>query len=1017
MSDTPDRPYPAGTTGATRPLAPLGTAVRIGPYRVLDEIGHGGMGVVYLAEQVHPVRRRVALKLIRGGMNSRDVIARFDAERQALALMNHRNIATVFDAGETDDGQPYIAMEYVDGPNLIDYCDMERLPLRERLRLFIQVCRAIHHAHQNAVIHRDVSPGNILVAMDDGMPVPKIIDFGIAKSLSQPLTDLTVYTQRNLIIGKPAYMPPEQLGIVGGPIDATADIYALGILLYELLVGALPLDLGNFQDGGVELAFSRLINEEPPVPSKRVGQLGDRAERVAAKRQLVVARHAAALRGELDWIVMRAIERERSRRYPSASELAADVERYLEGEAVLARPPSTVYRLTKLMRRHRVTFAMIVGVFIALVLGLGVVSNLYLRAEHERRRAEWQTYLSSIRAASASLRDGEVREAQRWLAACAPGLRGWEWDHLFRRTDASLFVLRGIEQRGVWAGFSPDGRTLAATSSRGVVRLWSWGAGEPKPLRSYRTPGENLSLARYSPDGDRLAIGAVDSTVVIWDVATGILSAVYRPTIGYLLGLAWSPDGQTIAISSDRASISVIESSTGVERLLIPLPNVSASCVIYSRGGGTIFVGRDDGVIHEFDARSGGSRGTFVGHEASVIAIASSPDGGRIVSVSIDQTVRVWDVRSRRAIAVLRDHRGNVNGVSFRPDGRFFATASYDKTVRIWDAVSLRCTRVLTGHEAYIYPVDYSPDGRYLVSGSDDETVRIWDTAQPENPTTLAGEANARAAVPLPEGRLVAADGTGRLLQWSSSGSQPDRVVQAHAGDITQLSVANGGRVMASLGVDHRLVLWKQDLQPIASVDIDSLGAFSASLGPTGDRVAVGRYDGRVEVHGLVDRAVQRIGRHPDMVQGVVFSPDGATLASSSWRGGIVLWNLASGDTIVARFPRDAPMRLAFSRDGRYLVVGTWSGKVQIRDAKTLRLVHDLSGHSSVVFAVAFSPDGQRVASASQDRTVRLWDPVTGEPLLTLEGHSGGVNSVSFSEDGNAILTASDDRTVRVWRR
>jgi serine/threonine protein kinase/Tfp pilus assembly protein PilF len=367
------------------------TPKQIGPYRLLEALGQGGMGAVFLAEQEQPFRRRVALKIIKLGMDTNEVVARFGLERQALALMNHTNIAKVLDAGSTEQGRPYFVMEYVPGLSLTEYCDRHQLSTRERLALFVPICHAIQHAHQKGIIHRDIKPSNILVAIENGKPIPKIIDFGVAKAVSQRLTEKTVYTQHGRLIGTPEYMSPEQAEMTGLDVDTTTDIYSLGVVLYEVLVGALPFDPSMLRKAGLE-AMHRIIREiDPPTPSSRISTLGDSAMEIAHHRRAEPPTLLRQIRGELDWITMRAIEKDRTRRYQAASELAADIQRYLDGEAVLAGRPSAAYRLKKALRRHKAVVAAVSAVFLALALGLVVSTTLYFRAERARTREEQQT--------------------------------------------------------------------------------------------------------------------------------------------------------------------------------------------------------------------------------------------------------------------------------------------------------------------------------------------------------------------------------------------------------------------------------------------------------------------------------------------------------------------------------------------------------------------------------------------------------------------------------------------------
>jgi serine/threonine protein kinase len=364
------------------------SGTRIGRYKLLQRIGEGGGGVVYMAEQEEPVRRRVALKIIKLGMDTRSVIARFEAERQALAMMDHPNIARVLDAGATDTGRPYFVMELVRGVKITDYCDKNQLDTRRRLDLFIQICQAIQHAHQKGIIHRDIKPSNILITLHDGVPVPKVIDFGIAKATEMRLTDKTFFTAYEQIIGTPAYMSPEQAEMSGLDIDTRSDIYSLGVLLYELLTGRTPFDPKKLLQHGLDEMRRTLREQEPQRPSTMLTTLqGTELTATAEHRQAEPPKLISLLRGDLDWIVMKALEKDRRRRYETANGLAMDINRYLNHEPVIARPPSRFYRFQKLVRRNQVIFTATGAVAVALIIGLGTSTWLFFQERTARQRA------------------------------------------------------------------------------------------------------------------------------------------------------------------------------------------------------------------------------------------------------------------------------------------------------------------------------------------------------------------------------------------------------------------------------------------------------------------------------------------------------------------------------------------------------------------------------------------------------------------------------------------------------
>ncbi len=385
-----DRPVngdPDQTTGYAPATEQPGTIIA-GRYKLLEEIGEGGMGTVWAAEQTAPVRRKVALKLIKAGMDSRAVLARFEAERQALALMDHPNIAKVLDGGLTDSGRPFFVMEYVKGVPITEYCDATRLSVEERLNLFIQVCSALQHAHQKGIIHRDLKPSNILVAPYDDKPVPKVIDFGLAKAMHHSLTEKTLYTAHETVLGTPLYMSPEQAQLNNLDVDTRSDIYSLGVLLYELLTGTTPIERQRFKEAAWDEVRRMIREEEPPRPSTRLSST-DTLPSLATFRHTEPAKLKKLVRGELDWIVMKALEKDRTRRYETANGLARDIQRYLDDEVVEARPPSTGYRIGKFVRRHRAQAIAAGLVMSALLAGIaGTTWGLVREARAKTRLAE-----------------------------------------------------------------------------------------------------------------------------------------------------------------------------------------------------------------------------------------------------------------------------------------------------------------------------------------------------------------------------------------------------------------------------------------------------------------------------------------------------------------------------------------------------------------------------------------------------------------------------------------------------
>jgi serine/threonine protein kinase len=432
----------------------------IGPYKLLEPIGEGGMGVVYRAEQTAPVRRTVALKVIKPGMDTKQVIARFEAEWQALALMDHPHIAKVHDAGATESGRPFFVMELVGGLPITAYCDREQLPISERLELFVLVCRAVQHAHQKGIIHRDIKPANVLVTVLDGVAVPKVIDFGVAKATGSSLTERTLFTAFDQFIGSPLYMSPEQAELSAIDIDTRSDIYSMGVLLYELLTGSTPFEEPTFRQAPFD-AVRRIIREQEPTrPSSRLSALGEKATSVFADRRTDPIKLHRSLRGELDWIVMKCLEKDRSRRYETADGLAADLMRYLSDQPVEACPPSAWYQLAKSMRRHRVALTTGAIVSVALIAGTAVSTWQAIRATGAEKRtaialdearkqsrfAERHLHAALLRQVREAIDRRDFDQAQEILYGTRSGLDGadlrdFAWYYLRRLARRELVLL------------------------------------------------------------------------------------------------------------------------------------------------------------------------------------------------------------------------------------------------------------------------------------------------------------------------------------------------------------------------------------------------------------------------------------------------------------------------------------------------------------------------------------------------------------------------------------------------
>jgi WD40 repeat protein/serine/threonine protein kinase len=961
---------PPGESGP----APEVVGSRIGPYKLLQQLGEGGMGIVWVAEQTEPVKRRVALKVIKPGMDSARVLHRFEAERQALALMDHANIARVLDAGSTASGRPYFVMELVKGVPVTRYCDELHLTLRERLELFIAVCQALQHAHQKGVIHRDVKPSNVLVAVQDGVPVPKVIDFGVAKALHQRLTEQTVYTEIGQVIGTLEYMSPEQAELSALDVDTRTDIYSLGVLLYELLTGTTPLDSKRLRAAAYTEVVRLIKEEEPPRPSTRLSQSKESLSDLAARRRTDPARLLKAVRGELDWIVMKCLEKDRTRRYETANGLARDLQRYLADETVEACPPSATYRLGKLARRHRT--ALVVAALFAtlLVVGFVVSGCLAVRATvaergalaardaeaEQRHEAEHQTqvahqhadefaledYINRVNRAYREVQDDNIALAEDLLQGCQNERRGWEWHYVNRLCHAERLSVE-VPAGGVYAiAYSPDGRQIATAAGGPFslgnggpnVELWDRETGR----RRLALPGTEhhiWSLA-FSPDGTKLAVGgrSVPSgrpQVLVCNAKTGEgLWSKQEPALPQAMSLAFSPDGKSLAAGFGEYS------GFGAHRVKL------------------------------YDVATGKETAAFAGPSGGVNRLAFHHDG-RHLAVAGSRVVVVWDVVARTKVHELWGHANWVYGVAFSPNGKWLATGGWDRTIKLWDATTGVERLTFFGHTGFVLDLAFSPDSRSLVSTSEDRSVRLWE---------------------VPTGR-------------------PTGVFHGHTRFVQAVAFAPYGRELASGGLEGTLKVW--DRRTSLPVVIEGLtpGALGLWYRRDGRRVVITR-SGRDRVvstgwdpnTGESDPTLAGIDRYKLMDEYLPYPVQGIT--------GVPLPSALSPDgRLFARVLRSDVNAYELDKKSRSDATNT----VQILDTVSGRVLQTLIGHSLDVISIAFSPDGRRIATASYDRTIKLWDPATGREVFTLRGHTAALLGLAFSPDGFRIVSGGYDGTARVW--
>ena len=999
----PPRPAFCPTSGYSPAEGP---GSRIGPYKLLQQIGEGGMGVVFMAEQQEPVCRKVALKIIKPGMDNQQVIARFEAERQALAMMDHQNIARVLDAGTTASGRPYFVMELIHGVPITQFCDHTRLTPRERLALFVPVCQAIQHAHQKGIIHRDIKPSNVLVTMYDDKPVPKVIDFGVAKAIEQRLTEKTMFTQFGALVGTFEYMSPEQVEMNAFGVDTRSDIYSLGVLLYELLTGTTPLERTLLREAALDEMVRLIREEEAPRPSLRLSS-SNNLPKIAAARKTEPARLSKLVRGEIDWIVMKCLEKDRSRRYETANGVARDLERYLADEPVEACPPSSSYRLRKFARKYKKALATAAAFAVLLVAG-AVMSTLLAvwatSAEHEaiqqrnasdaakhaageakveadrqRDEARLTAYASGMGLAQRAWGENNVVRARELLAeipqaAAGRGLRGFEWSYLSRLCQSEARTLEGHAGPVTSVAFSPDGQHLASASDDNTVKIWDSATG--KELFSLQGHAGPVTSVTFSPDGQRLASGSADKTVKIWDSATGKELFSLQGHAGPVTSVAFSPDGQRLASASEDNTVKIWDSATRKELFSLQGHAGPVTSVAFSPDGQRLASGSADKTVKIWDGATGKELFSLEGHSDEVLSVAFSPDGQRLASGGEDNTVKIWDSATGTELLSLGESSNWVRSVAFSPDGQRVAAASFDWSVKTWDSGTGRLLSVLKGHAEGVSSVAFSPDGQRLISGSEDKTVKIWDSA------------------------------TGTEL------FSPD----SHADEVTSVAFSPDGQYLASGSEDKTVKIWDSASgKELFSLKGHAGPVTSVAFSPDGQRLASGSEDKTVKVwDSTTGKELFSLKGHASAVTSVAFSPVGQRLASGSEDKTVKIWDSATGKELFSLEGHAGPVTsVAFSPDGQRLASGSEDKIVKIWNNATRKELFSLKGHTSGVTSVAFSPDGRRLASGSDDKTVKIWDSVTGKELFRLKGHWDQVKSVSFSPDGQRLV--SGGITVKIW--
>ena len=1002
---------------------------QIGPYLLREKLGEGGYGVVWNAEQLKPISRQVALKIVKAGMDTRQVLARFDAERQALALMDHPNIAKVFEAGTTEQGRPYFAMELIHGYRITDYCEESEMGTEDRLRLVMQACSAIQHAHQKGVVHRDIKPSNVLVTGIVGRPEVKVIDFGIAKAMGVALTERTLMTGTVEMMGTPEYMSPEQFAIDSNQVDSRTDVYSLGVLLFKLLTGDLPHEYG----GKTIYNVARMVVEEP-------------ARRLGATSRL--------FRGDLDTIVGKALQKDPDLRYATASEFASDLQSFLDREPITARRAGTLYQLKLFTRRNKALVGGVLGTIAALVVGIVLALLAFNEAKRERRVAEDQVYQSSLMAASRSFETGDQEEALTHLKRVPSHLRDWIWDLLAAQVEEPLLRFRG---RGV---VFADERTLR-TVTRWGIEEWDVFTGERRLTVEFAEEQAKIG-ALFTRDGALVLTHAkpFDDPYLyrVLDAATGeevstFSAKTVRATLGSgtVLGVGnrrvafrhtWlgiqtcelrsgeilppisreaavhelTPDENYLALSNKWKGLMLYDVRTGeLAAGFLPMDYVPSYLAFGPDGQSFATIegnqkNQPSSLYPEVRIWDRATRSPVHDHNIRLPGQAERPiydPTGTLLAIPVQQDVLLVDVENLQIVRTLSGLPDTMKVVSFSRDGKMVAatdTMAQDRGEDVFDENNgivwwSRDPNVLRGHKSSVHSVTFSPDGQRIASGSweslagEGECIRIWDAETGKEVGAFGGAWIVDSLHFTPDGSKLVTFGRDWDAKRNRANEVAIRIWDPATGHLLSKiekplrdgTVSPDGKLLAGLlklGV-FKGVLALVDLEtgevregpPCQMVYKNPRPPFS----PDHKLIVSAAPDHSILISEVASlEPLLSLMGHTDEVTSIAFSKGGEELLTASTDDTVRLWNVETGEEICTLTGPHTDAEIAlFSPEGSHILSGGGDGKVRIWNVAKRQVVAELTGHQDSVQALAISPDGQTIVSGSADRTLRLWGKTT----------------------------------------